>query len=156
MPAGRPDEFRRQIGALWKTAMFGVEAVKDVVVRSGQTGRLRLDIALLHNERVQLLQQLGERLLQQVEEHGYDELSAPLRELIEEVRDVEGRIKADSVKATDNAFGAPRGFEPEAAADYGSDEIEAEEARPPERKPARPSRPKKKRNAAGQKKTPGR
>ena len=41
-------------------------------------------------------------------------LDGELRLQVERIRDVEGRIQSDSGRAHDNAFGAQRGYEPEA------------------------------------------
>jgi hypothetical protein len=129
--SNRPDDLRRQLGTLWRTAKFGIDAMRDVVVRSSQTGRLRVDIALLHNERAQLLQQLGELAMRQMDEHGLDDENEAMHGFYEKIKDVEARMRSDTAKATDNAFGAPRGFEPEAAADYGADDAEEEPPPPP-------------------------
>lgn len=132
--SNRQDELRRQLGTLWRTAMVGLDTVRDVVVRSSQTGRLRVDIALLHNERAQLLQQLGVALVAHLDEHGIDEANERFHDAYDRVKDVEGRIKTDSARNTDNAYGAPRGYEPEAASDYGDAETDGttdEESPPP-------------------------
>jgi hypothetical protein len=131
--SNRPDEFRHQIGTLLSQAMGGLDTMREVVVRSAQTGRLRFDIALLRNERALLYQRLGEEIFRLVEEQGYDDASETLRPLIDQIKEVEGRIRSDSARATDNAFGAPRGYEPEAASDYGDADLdgEAEEEEPP-------------------------
>lgn len=145
--ANRPDDLRRQIGSLWKTAKLGLDAMRDVVVRSSQTGRLRVDIALLHNERAHLLQQLGEEMLRRIDDGTIDDVSDDLRALHDQVRDVEGRIKSDSARRTDNAYGARRGYEPEAAADYGdADGAPDAEDEPVRRAPKRKRPAKRKEN----------
>ena len=119
-----PDELRRQLSTLWKVARSGLGTMKEVVVRSSQSGRIRIDVALLHRERDQLLVELGERVCACLDESDDGELPESLRELRalrERVREVEARARASAVRASDNAFGAPRGFEPEAAVDYGDD-----------------------------------
>ncbi len=115
--------------------MVGLDTVREVVVRSSQSGRLRVDIALLRNERAQLLQTLGEATMQLLDEQGFDEATEALRSTWERIKDVEARIQSDSARASDNAFGAPRGFEPEAASDYGSeDSIDEPPPEPPKKK----------------------
>lgn len=141
----RPDEFSRQIGTLWRTAMVGLDTVREVVVRSSQSGRLRVDIALLRNERAQLLQTLGELTMQLLDEQGFDDSTEALRSTFDRIRDVEGRIQSDSARATDNAFGAPRGFEPEAATDYGNEDS-VDEPPPEPAKKKKKSTAKKKEN----------
>ncbi len=138
----RPDELRRQLGTLWRTAMVGLDTVREVAVRSGQSGRLRVDIALLRNERSQLLQELGEKVVRLLDDGMLDDATDTMRSLHERIKDVEASIRSDSARATDNAFGAPRGFEPEAAADYG-DASEVEDP-PPAPKTARRKTPKRK------------
>src|SRR5690349_14981049 len=107
--ANREGELRRQIGTLWRTAKLGIDAMRDVVVRSSQTGRLRVDIALLHNERAQLLQQIGEAVIRGIDDGSLEDAPEELRTLHDQVKDVEGRIKSDAARATDNAYGARRG-----------------------------------------------
>ncbi len=129
----RPDELRRQLGTLWRTALVGFDTVREVVVRSSQSGRLRFDIAVLHNQRSQLLHHLGELVAQQLEEHDWNGASVEMRETFQRLQEVETHLGISRAQAADNAFGAPRGFEAEAAADYGSDDG-AEEVPPPKRK----------------------
>ena len=102
--------------------MAGLDTVREVVGRSTQTGRLRLDIALLHKEKSQLLQTLGEIVVGLVDDGTWEDVPESVHQTIERITEVEGQIKNDSIKAHDNAFGAPRGYEPEAATDYGDEE----------------------------------
>jgi hypothetical protein len=152
----RDEELRRQIGTLWRTAMVGLDTVREVVVRSTQAGRLRVDIALLQRERLQLLQTLGEMVVALIDEGSFGEAGGEVPEAIrqtwERIKDVEGKLKSDVARAHDNAFGAPRGYEPEAAVDYGPEDDEHAEAALPPRAPraANGRRPRKK--AAGSKK----
>jgi len=110
---------------MWKMASTGFETLREVVVRSSQTGRLRVDLALLGRERQQLLQQLGGQVARLLEE-GALQVPDSVRVTWERLRDVEGRIKADAVKVHDNAFGASRGYEPEAGS-FVSDSFDDEE-----------------------------
>jgi hypothetical protein len=98
---------------MWRMASTGLETLREVVVRSSQTGRLRVDLALLGRERQQLLAALGAQVARLLDEGSLD-VPEEVRITFERLRDVEGRIKADSVKVHDNAFGASRGYEPEA------------------------------------------
>ena len=43
----RKDELRRQFGTMWRMASSGLDTLREVVVRSSQSGRLRVDLALL-------------------------------------------------------------------------------------------------------------
>jgi hypothetical protein len=117
------DDLRRQFGTMWRMASTGFETFREVVVRSSQTGRLRVDLALLKRERQQLLAELGLKVARLIED---EELEVPqaVRLVWERLHDVESRIKADSVKVHDNAFGAARGYEPEA---YVSDVLDDED-----------------------------
>jgi hypothetical protein len=103
---------------MWRMASTGFETLREVVVRSSQTGRLRVDLALLGRERQQLLAELGQKVAHLLEA---DALEVPeeVRVIWERLRDVEGRIQADSVNLHDNAFGASRGYEPEAGSFAG-------------------------------------
>lgn len=147
----RNDDLGRHIGTLWKTAIAGLDTMREVVSRSTQTGRLRIDIALLARERSQLLEALGEMVVGLVDEGAWEDPPESVRQAYERIKDVEGQLKSDRIKASDNAFGAPRGFEPEAASDYGDDPDdedldagddaeEVEAAPPPPRRPPRPRR----------------
>ncbi len=119
----RKDDLRRQFGTMWRMASTGLETLREVVVRSSQTGRLRVDLALLGRERQQLLADLGLKVARLVDDGA---LTVPhgVRVLCDRLRDVEGRIRADSFQAHDNAFGGSRGYEPEAGsfAPDGSDD----------------------------------
>ena len=99
-------------------ASTGLETLREVVVRSSQSGRLRVDLALLGRERQQLLAELGLKKAQLIAD-GALELPEELHAIYEQLRDVEGRIAADSVKAHDNGFGGSRGYEPEAGSFAG-------------------------------------
>jgi hypothetical protein len=98
---------------MWRMASTGLDTLREVVVRSSQSGKLRVDLALLRRERQQMLEQLGAEVARLVEE-GALEVPEELRAACERIREVQTRITADAEKAHDNAFGAPRGFEPEA------------------------------------------
>jgi hypothetical protein len=116
-------DLRRQFGTVWRMASNGLETFREVVVRSSQTGRLRVDLALLGRERQQLLAELGGKVARLLD-GGELEVPDDVRVTWERLRDVEGRIKADSVKVHDNAFGASRGYEPEAYSVDEEDELD--------------------------------
>jgi hypothetical protein len=111
------DEWKRQLGTMWRMASTGLDTLRDVVVRSSQEGRLRVDLALYQRERRDLFAELGQAVIGLVEA-GRLALPDELRQLIARLRDVEERIRMDSARVNDNAFGAPRGYEPEAGEDY--------------------------------------
>jgi hypothetical protein len=119
----RRDDLRRQFGTMWKMASDSFDTLREVVVRSSQTGRLRVDLALLGREKQYLLAKLGEQVAQLVDE-GKLELPESARQTYDRVKDVDARIKADAGRAHDNAYGAPRGYEPEAGG-YGDADEEA-------------------------------
>lgn len=122
----RKDDFRRQFGTVWKMASSGFEMLREVVVRSSQAGRLRVDLALLGRERQQLLASLGEKVAALVAS-GELEVPEEVRQVCDQLHDIEARITADLGRAHDNAFGAPRGYEPEAGDfldDHESDELD--------------------------------
>jgi hypothetical protein len=109
----RKDELRRQFGTVWRMAQGSFQTMREVVVRSSQAGRLRVDVALLQRERAQLQRQLGEQVAR-LFEAGRIDLPEDARELCERLADLETRIRSDLGRIHDNAFGAPRGYEPEA------------------------------------------
>lgn len=98
---------------MWKMASDSLDTLREVVVRSSQAGKLRVDFALLVREKQQLLSRLGEQIMQLVDE-GKLEVPEEVRQTYDQVKDVDAHIRADAGKGHDNAFGAPRGYEPEA------------------------------------------
>ncbi len=106
------DQLRRQLDTVWRMASSGFDTLREVVVRSSQAGRLRVDLALLARERRELLASIGEQVVAHVDENGL-EIPEEVRQLYDRVRDIDARMRADSVKQ-DSAFGARRGNEPEA------------------------------------------
>ena len=104
-------------------ASDGFGTLREVVVRSSQTGRLRVDLALLAREKTQLLARMGAQLGRLMDE-GAVEVPEALRQMWERVRDVDARMNMDAGRAHDNAYGAPRGYEPEAGGYGGEDDEE--------------------------------
>jgi hypothetical protein len=115
---------RRQFGTVWKMASDSFDTLREVVVRSSQTGRLRVDLALLAREKQQLLARLGVQVAALLDE-GKIEVPEAVRQTYDRVKDVDARIQADAGRAHDNAYGAPRGYEPEAGG-YGEEDEEGE------------------------------
>lgn len=101
-------------------ASDSLDTFREVVVRSSQQGKLRVDLALLAREKQQLLAQLGEQIVPLVES-GTLAVPDSVRYTCEQVRELDARMKADAGRVHDNAFGAPRGYEPEAGG-YGAAE----------------------------------
>jgi hypothetical protein len=118
------DEWKRQLGTMWRMASTGLDTLRDVVVRSSQEGRLRVDLALYQRERRDLFGELGQAVVGLVEA-GRLQLPDELAQIIARLRDVEERIRMDSARVNDNAFGAPRGYEPEAG-DWDQNDDKAE------------------------------
>jgi hypothetical protein len=110
----RKEELRRQFGTVWKMASSGLDTLREVVVRSSQSGRLRVDLALLSREKQQLLEALGAQVAQLIEARKLEVPSA-VRDTYERLRELEERLRVDAVKVHDNAFGATRGYEAEAS-----------------------------------------
>jgi hypothetical protein len=117
----RRDDLRRQFGTMWKMASDSFDTLREVVVRSSQAGRLRVDLALLAREKQQLLARLGEQLSRLIDD-GQIEVPEALQQTYDRVKDVDARMKADAGRAHDNAYGAPRGYEPEAGGYGDADE----------------------------------
>ncbi len=115
------DDLRRQFGTVWKMASDGLDTLREVVVRSSQSGRLRVDLALLAREKQQLLARMGAELVRLMDE-GAIEVPERLRSMWERVKDVDARMSMDAGRAHDNAYGAPRGYEPEAGGYGDADE----------------------------------
>jgi hypothetical protein len=122
----RKEDLRRQLGTVWKMASVGLDTLREVVVRSSQAGRLRVDLALLQREKRDLLCDLGQAALRLADE-GKLALPAELAPLARRVRDLEERMKVDAERVHDNAFGAPRGYAAEASS-IVDDEVDASSA----------------------------
>lgn len=118
----RRDDLRRQFGTIWKMASDGLGTLREVAVRSSQSGRLRVDLALLSREKQQLLARIGAQVVRLLDE---DALEVPenIKQIWQRVKDVDARMNADAGRAHDNAYGAPRGYEPEAGG-YGDEDEE--------------------------------
>lgn len=119
------DDFRRQFGTVWRMASSGLDTLREVVVRSSQSGRLRVDVALLQRERQQLLGDLGLHVAALVDS-GKLELPEDAQAIYEQIRDLETRIQSDLGRIHDNAYGAPRGYEPEAG-NFDDDDLLTDE-----------------------------
>lgn len=119
----RRDDLRRQLGTVWKIASDGLDTLREVVVRSSQSGRLRVDLALLAREKQQLLARLGAQLGRLIDEGAID-VPEGLQQIWQRIKDVDARMNAEAGRAHDNAYGAPRGYEPEAGGYGGDDEEE--------------------------------
>lgn len=111
---------------MWKMASDSLDTLREVVVRSSQAGKLRVDLALLTREKQQLLARIGEQVMRLVDD-GALEVPETVRQIYDRVKDVDARMVADAGRAHDNAFGAPRGYEPEAGG-YGDADEDGEAA----------------------------
>ena len=108
---------------MWKMASDGLDTLREVVVRSSQTGRLRVDVAFLAKEKQQLLARLGAQVVRLVDE-GKLQVPEALQHICARIEDVDARMNADVGRTHDNAYGAPRGYEPEAGGYGGEDDEE--------------------------------
>jgi hypothetical protein len=120
----RRDDLRRQFGTVWKMASDSLGTLREVVVRSSQAGKLRVDLALLAREKQQLLARLGAEVVRLIDDEKI-EVPNNIRMIWERVKDVDARLAADAGRAHDNAFGAPRGYEAEAGGYEEADEEDA-------------------------------
>jgi hypothetical protein len=118
----RRDDLRRQFGTVWKMASDSFGTLREVVVRSSQEGKLRVDLALLAREKQQLLARMGAEVVRLLDEDAV-EVPDNIKHIYERIKDVEAQLAADTGRAHDNAFGAPRGYEAEAGG-YDEDEEE--------------------------------
>jgi hypothetical protein len=125
--SGGGDEWKHQLGTMWRMASSGLDALREVVVRSSQEGRLRVDLALYQRERRDVLLELGQTVVGLVDA-GRLEVPDALRPILARLRLVEERLRSDSAQLHDNAFGAPRGFEPEAGNYDDGDEADEPKA----------------------------
>jgi|GEM_PF-3436445 len=115
----------RQFGAAWRTAAGSLGTLREVVVRSTQAGYLRFDVALLHRQKREELAALGAEVVALIED-GAVEVPSHVRRVYDRIRELDLQISSVSVKVHDNAFGAPRGYEPEAG-NYEDDHAENED-----------------------------
>jgi len=109
----RDDEWKRQLGTVWRMASSSLDTLRNVVARSSQEGRLRVELAIYQRERRDLFAELGQAVAG-LAEAGRLALPEELGPLVVRIREVEEHIRMDSARVHDNAFGAPRGYEPEA------------------------------------------
>lgn len=109
---------------MWKMASDSLDTLREVVVRSSQAGRLRVDLALLAREKQQLQARMGAMLVRMADD-GKLELPESLQAIYDRIKDVDARMSADAGRAHDNAYGAPRGYEPEAGGYGEADEEDA-------------------------------
>ena len=91
---------------MWKMASDGLDTLREVVVRSSQTGRLRVDLALLAREKQQLLARMGAELGRLFDAGETTDAPEALEQIRERVKDVDARMTADAGRAHDNAYGA--------------------------------------------------
>ncbi len=82
------DEWKRQLGTVWRMASEGIDSLREVVVRSSEEGRLRVDLALYQRERRDLLSELGHAVVGLIDA---GRLAVPdeLMELVGRLRQVE-------------------------------------------------------------------
>jgi hypothetical protein len=125
----RDDDLMRHFGTLWKTAMVGLDTLREVAVRSTEAGRLRVDVALLQRERAQLLETLGEMIVSMIDDQSFEDVPESVKQTYARIKDVDQRIRRDDTRVHDNASRG-RGFEPEAADDYGSDDLDGDSTGP--------------------------
>ena len=90
----RREDLRRQFGTMWKMASDGLDTLREVVVRSSQTGRLRVDVAFLAKEKQQLLARLGAQVVRLVDE-GKLQVPEALQHICARIEDVDARMNAD-------------------------------------------------------------
>lgn len=86
----RPD-LKKELNQLWKSTVDQLDELKDVIVKSSQAGKARLDEAVLGRDRDQKLKELGELVLK-------SDPGAPLPDAwqakITEIRELDGQIAA--------------------------------------------------------------
>jgi hypothetical protein len=83
---------RRQLGSLLGRAVEALGEVRDVVVRTSQVGKIKLDATFLRRERDRLFARLGEEIYDRVD-GGVLEVPEELAGLVEQIRDVETRLE---------------------------------------------------------------
>src|SRR5262249_52979478 len=72
-------------------------------------------------ERSQLLETLGEMIVSMIDDGSFEDVPESVKQAYARIKAVQQRLREDDGRAHDNAYGAPRGYEPEAASDYGDD-----------------------------------
>jgi hypothetical protein len=91
----RDDELIRHFGTLWRSAMVGLDTLREVAVRSTQAGRLRVDIALLSRERSQVLETLGEMIVRMIDAGEFEDIPESVKQAYDRIKEVEQRLQGD-------------------------------------------------------------
>jgi hypothetical protein len=124
-------DLRRQLGALMRSALQQLDAVREVVVQRTKVGRIQLDVAMLRRKRRDALAELGEVVARlaaagRLGEDEHPELGGPLSAL----EAIDEHIAAEEERARRVAEGhAGDGHAP--ARDGDHDEDADDEARGP-------------------------
>ena len=75
--------------------MGGLDTLREVAVRSSEAGRLRVDVALLHRERAQLLETLGEIIVDMIDDQSFEDVPESVKQAYERIKDVDRRMRRD-------------------------------------------------------------
>lgn len=89
--------------------MGGLDTLREVAVRSSEAGRLRVDVALLHRERSQLLETLGEIIVGMIDDQSFEDVPESVKQAYERIKDVDKRMRRDDSRDhhDDPRFRAP-------------------------------------------------
>lgn len=118
---GRGPDLRKELNSLWKSTIDQFDELKDVVVRSSNAGKAKLDATFLKRQRDKLLAEIGERLLEVATESGtplpedVEKKVQRLEELKAEIEDNEGEV--DRLLRPDEEDEAAAGSDGATAAD---------------------------------------
>lgn len=117
------DEVKRQFESFFERAVEAIGEVKDVVVRTSQVGKIKLDATFLRRERDKLLLELGEAVFDRIDE-GRLEMPEGLGELVARVKELEEKLALQEEEIAHVRAEADERRETDAAV-RGRDEVDA-------------------------------
>lgn len=127
------DSMRGQFDRFLKTAMDGLDELRETMLRASQTAKVKLDATFLRRERDRLFQHLGEQVYELIEDGRLKAVPA-LRDTLDRIHAVTEQLAEEEQQAED--WEAEEAGEAEAAAETEPEDEEEAAPEPPKRKAA--------------------
>ncbi len=120
-------DLKKQLGAFMRTAVQGLDSVREVVVQKTKAGRIQLDVAMLRRKRRDALAELGAAVADlaaagKITEDAFPQLSGPLSAL----EALDERIAVEEDRAR-RVGGDDAGPADDGASDDNEDVLDTEE-----------------------------